>query len=251
MKKFLFIALLLCLMACVAVASAEGLILKDAEGNVLEKGATLSGHYYYKVYVEGVPEEYEGIQTAWMRDVLDAEDHDEWEAIRYLHEDEIGRYILIVPVVGAEYIQETMFARLDENDTNITQINFTYDRETVKETDPPTLISEDDPKVGEENYLLQWNPVEGAEFYEVLWYTPSENVFYYGVFLAALVGLWRQLKSRTLNAGLLLPLFFLGLTLAHMLVEVSDRYHYSLIPILILFAAVGFARQSSEQRSTP
>ena len=71
MKKFLFIALLLCLMACVAVASAEGLILKDAEGNVLEKGATLSGHYYYKVYVEGVPEEYEGIQTAWMRDVLD------------------------------------------------------------------------------------------------------------------------------------------------------------------------------------
>ena len=181
MKKFLFIALLLCLMACVAVASAGGLILKDADGNVLEKGATLSGHYYYKVYVEGVPEEYEGIQTAWMRDVLDAEDHDEWEAIRYLHEDEIGRYILIVPVVGAEYIQETMFARLDENDTNITQINFTYDRETVKETDPPTLISEDDPKVGEENYLLQWNPVEGAEFYEVLWYTPSENVFYYGV----------------------------------------------------------------------
>ena len=77
------------------------------------------------------------------------------------------------------------------------------------------------------------------------------NVFYYGVFLAALAGLWRLLKSRAKDAGLLLPLFFLGLTLAHMLVEVSDRYHYSLIPILILFAAVGFARQSSEQRSTP
>ena len=75
------------------------------------------------------------------------------------------------------------------------------------------------------------------------------NVFYYGVFLAALVGLWRQLKSRTLNAGLLLPLFFLGLTLAHMLVEVSDRYHYSLIPILILFAAVGFAGRANSQRS--
>ncbi len=75
------------------------------------------------------------------------------------------------------------------------------------------------------------------------------NVFYYGVFLAALAGLWHQLKSRTLDAGLLLPLFFLGLTLAHMLVEVSDRYHYSLIPILILFAAVGL--QSSTQRSKP
>ena len=77
------------------------------------------------------------------------------------------------------------------------------------------------------------------------------NVFYYGVFLAALWGLWRLIKSRTLDAGLLAPLFFLGLTMAHMLVEVSDRYHYSLIPILILFAAVGFTRQSSEQRSIP
>ena len=76
------------------------------------------------------------------------------------------------------------------------------------------------------------------------------NVFYYGVFLAALAGLWRLLKSRALDAGLLPPLFFLGLTLAHMLVEVSDRYHYSLIPILILYAALGFAGQFHSQRST-
>ena len=181
MKKILFIALLLCLMACMAVASAEGLVLKDAEGNVLEQGATLSGHYYYKVYVEGVPEEYEGIQTGWVRDVLDAEAPVDWEALRYLDEDEIGRYILIVPVVGAEYIQETMFARLDENDENLLRINFIYDRETVKETEYPTLISVEDPKVGQADFLLQWEPVEGAEFYEVLWYTPSENGFYYRV----------------------------------------------------------------------
>ena len=77
------------------------------------------------------------------------------------------------------------------------------------------------------------------------------NVFYYGVFLAAFVGLRRMLKDRTLDAGQLLPLFFLGLTLAHLLVEVSDRYHYSLIPILILFASLGFVRKSSTQRSTP
>lgn len=181
MKKALFISLLLCLMACVAVASAEGLILKDAEGNVLEDGATLSGHYYYKVYVEGVPEEYEGIQTGWVRDVLDAEAPEDWEAIRSLYSDETGRYIRIVPVVGAEYTQETMFARLDENDEHLVRINFIYDRETVKETEPPTLISEDDPKVGQKDYLLQWEPVEGAEFYQVLWYTPSGNIFYYGV----------------------------------------------------------------------
>ena len=73
------------------------------------------------------------------------------------------------------------------------------------------------------------------------------NVFYYGVFLTALAGLLRLLRSRRLDAGLLLPLYFLGLTLAHMLVEVADRYHYSLIPILIIFAALGFA---GEERRT-
>jgi len=67
------------------------------------------------------------------------------------------------------------------------------------------------------------------------------NVFYYGVFLAAAAGVVRMLWSKRLSAGLLLPLYFLGLTLAHMLVEVADRYHYSLIPILIIFAALGFA----------
>ena len=55
-------------------------------------------------------------------------------------------------------------------------------------------------------------------------------------------------SSRSLGPGLLLPLYFLGLTLAHMLVEVANRYHYSLIPILIIFAALGL---TAEERSQP
>ena len=73
------------------------------------------------------------------------------------------------------------------------------------------------------------------------------NVFYYGVLLAGFAGLVNLFRSRSLGAGLLLPLFFLGLTLAHMLVEVANRYHYSLIPVLIIFAAHGFVRE--ERRS--
>lgn len=73
------------------------------------------------------------------------------------------------------------------------------------------------------------------------------NVFYYGVFLTAIAGLLRMMRSAALDAGLLLPLYFLGLTLAHMLVEVSDRYHYSLIPILIIFAACGIAGTERRQ----
>ena len=77
------------------------------------------------------------------------------------------------------------------------------------------------------------------------------NVFYYGVFLAAMAGLFGLLRSRRLGAWQLAALYILGLTLAHMLVEVSNRYHYSLIPLLILFAAAGFTRQSSHERSIP
>ena len=73
------------------------------------------------------------------------------------------------------------------------------------------------------------------------------NVFYYGVFFAMLVSLWRRFRSRQLGAWQLLPLFVLGLTLAHMGVEVSNRYHYSIIPIFIAFAALGF---TGEGRST-
>jgi ABC-type enterochelin transport system permease subunit len=55
-----------------------------------------------------------------------------------------------------------------------------------------------------------------------------------------------MLRSRKLSPGLLLPLYFLGLTLAHMLVEVADRYHYSLIPVLIIIAVLGL---TGEERS--
>ena len=75
-----------------------------------------------------------------------------------------------------------------------------------------------------------------------------DNVFYYGVYFALLAGLWRRLRSRRLGAWQLLPLFALGLTLAHMGVEVSTRYHYSIIPIFIVFAALGFT--GGERSST-
>ena len=74
------------------------------------------------------------------------------------------------------------------------------------------------------------------------------NVFYYAMLLAGIAGLVRMFFSPRLSPGLLLPLFFLGLTLAHMLVEVANRYHYSLIPVLIIFAALGLMK---EERSQP
>ena len=66
------------------------------------------------------------------------------------------------------------------------------------------------------------------------------NCFYYMLMLMALTGLARLWRSWKDSAFLLLPLFSLGLTLAHMLIEVSSRYHYSLIPMFIIFAALNF-----------
>lgn len=60
------------------------------------------------------------------------------------------------------------------------------------------------------------------------------NGFYYAAMVlagGALVRLWR---NRERSAVVLLPLYVLGLTCAQMLVEVAGRYHYSLIPVLLL-----------------
>lgn len=69
------------------------------------------------------------------------------------------------------------------------------------------------------------------------------NVHYYGVMLLALLGLGRICTGKYRSSLLLMPLYVLGLTLAHMLVEVASRYHYSAIPMLIIFAALALSRR--------
>ncbi len=60
------------------------------------------------------------------------------------------------------------------------------------------------------------------------------NGFYYAALVLAGAGLVRLWRGRVRSAILLLPLYVLGLTCAQMLVEVAGRYHYSLIPVLLL-----------------
>ena len=45
---------------------------------------------------------------------------------------------------------------------------------------------------------------------------------------------------------LLAPLYILGLTLAQMLVEVAGRYHYSMIPMLLLLGQGTWKRTGEE-----
>lgn len=65
------------------------------------------------------------------------------------------------------------------------------------------------------------------------------NGYYYLTWLLAMFGIWQLLRSKKHMLFYLFPLYLIGLTMAHMLVEVALRYHYSGIPCLVLLAAFG------------
>lgn len=60
---------------------------------------------------------------------------------------------------------------------------------------------------------------------------------------AGCLALWRRGER---SAVLLLPLYVLGLTCAQMLVEVAGRYHYSMLPVLLLLAQRALIRPSQD-----
>ena len=68
------------------------------------------------------------------------------------------------------------------------------------------------------------------------------NIWYYLVVMFAFFGcleIWRRGEKRSV---LVCILFAIGLILAQLLVEVAARYHYVLIPILLLTAGFAFQR---------
>lgn len=65
-------------------------------------------------------------------------------------------------------------------------------------------------------------------------FTRACNGFYYAALVLAGAGLVRLWRNRERSAVVLLPLYGLGLTCAQMLVEVAGRYHYSMIPMVLL-----------------
>lgn len=60
------------------------------------------------------------------------------------------------------------------------------------------------------------------------------NAFYYCMVLLSILGAYKMLRISHGAASCILPLYVIGLTCAQMLVEVAPRYHYSVIPILMI-----------------
>ena len=63
------------------------------------------------------------------------------------------------------------------------------------------------------------------------------NVYYYVLAMLALYATACLIRKSPTNVFCIVPMYVLGLTFAQMLVEVAGRYHYSIIPMLILIAA--------------
>ena len=63
------------------------------------------------------------------------------------------------------------------------------------------------------------------------------NTFYYTAVLLAIVGAIKLWKREQNYLTLLAPLYVIGLTCAQMLVEVAGRYHYSILPMLLMIGA--------------
>ena len=70
-------------------------------------------------------------------------------------------------------------------------------------------------------------------------YTVISNIFYYFLIAASLVGILFGFKSKNKSPVFFICLYFIGLTLAQLLVEVAGRYHYSATISMIILAALG------------
>lgn len=75
------------------------------------------------------------------------------------------------------------------------------------------------------------------------------NVWYYLVCILTVFGALRIWRSRESGSILVVVLFVVGLILAQMLVEVAARYHYSLIPMLLLVSGYGFRQSACSGRT--
>ena len=98
---------------------------------------------------------------------------------------------------------------------------------------------------------------EGGAFYSreslsdraySLWCIVS-NIWYYLVCILAVAGCVQWGKKPEGDCMLTVPLCLIGIVLAQLLVEVAARYHYCLIPMLLLMAAPAFQDRKMERKS--
>lgn len=97
---------------------------------------------------------------------------------------------------------------------------------------------------------------EGGAFYakealstgQFRFWSLASNVYYYFLVILCLLGATALCRHPPRATVYMAPLYSIGLILAHLIIEVSGRYKYSLIPMLILVACFSLDRLPSLKR---
>lgn len=123
------------------------------------------------------------------------------------------------PNATARWAQEQMFKEARKRIFS-GQINFSYlMKEKVK-----TFLGSDDACVGYNSQVLTHIRELGL----------LSNSYYYAIMILSLLSIMLLWKKSGRTVAMMFPLYIIGLTLAQMLVEVAPRYHYSIIPVILL-----------------
>lgn len=98
---------------------------------------------------------------------------------------------------------------------------------------------------------------EGGAYYALNELSPRQysflcvisNCYYYFLVFLTIMGCHVIWKNYCFIPVLIAPLFAIGLTLAHLIVEVAGRYHYSILPVLIIVASASFPVEKNNYNS--
>lgn len=107
------------------------------------------------------------------------------------------------------------------------------------------------------DWNLQWTDMQGTLTPEIKSLMesirPTGRVMYMAVLLFALIGAIEAWRRHTAPQPMLMVnvLFFLGTALAHMLLETQVRYHYNMIPFLILLGVQAVASWRERMAEEP
>ena len=162
-------------------------------------------------------------------------------------------YVGFNPETQGSYADEDMdllqgryFGEYDRNAEKAQRSMLDSARQRIRETKggiPGLMIHKLGTLLGHDEGGAFYSKESLSDWQYALWCVAS-NVWYYLICLLALAGIRQMWVSDSEDSRLLVPLTLTGVILAQLLVEVAARYHYCLIPMLLLLAAPFFEKKT-------
>ena len=129
-----------------------------------------SGSYYYKVYIDNIPEGARAVQMGFGA-VTDSEPDTQWfESLSELCEDQGGLFMISLPPSSTATSSDAIFVRMNE-EQEWQKAAFVYDR-TKTNGSAVTVTNESAPALNED-YTITWEGTNNADAFIVNWKMPN------------------------------------------------------------------------------